>query len=343
MEIKDLAGLSKPITRLIEVISEGVGAVTHPYLIRKTAEAKAYEAKVISEALSDIAKKHQLPVKYQDGELDIWQKQGDRTLRLEAAEVDDRIPMRLDYEERKRQDNLERITSVAAEDLANEKEVPEERPDEDWVSRFFGAAKDVSSEQMQTLWGRILSGEIRRPGSFSLRTIEFVRNISKAEAELIEKIGGFATFWENNAFVAIHDKEWLREQRKIYPGHHFSASEVGAMYPTDLVIRCFMDDQKQQEALVTGSLILIVDRNEINGEVKVPIWKFTETGRELLKLIPSIEDEKYLESIGQYFLKKKGKAFLARVIEKYPDGRIQYNKIRDIVENVSAEKPEVDT
>jgi len=41
MEIKDLFGLSKPLTKLIKVVSQGVGALSKPYLIRKTADAKA--------------------------------------------------------------------------------------------------------------------------------------------------------------------------------------------------------------------------------------------------------------------------------------------------------------
>ncbi|MEH2395500.1 MAG: hypothetical protein V7K21_28880 [Nostoc sp.] len=39
MEIKDLAGISEPLKRLIEVMAEGFGAVSRPYLIKKNAEA----------------------------------------------------------------------------------------------------------------------------------------------------------------------------------------------------------------------------------------------------------------------------------------------------------------
>ena len=53
MEITDLAGLSEPLKRLIEVISSGIGNVSKPYLIRKTADAKAYEIKVIAEAMAE--------------------------------------------------------------------------------------------------------------------------------------------------------------------------------------------------------------------------------------------------------------------------------------------------
>ena len=53
MDIKDLAGLSEPLKKLIEVVSQGIGALSRPYLIRKTADAKAYEIKTITQAVRD--------------------------------------------------------------------------------------------------------------------------------------------------------------------------------------------------------------------------------------------------------------------------------------------------
>lgn len=35
---------------------------------------------------------------------------------------------------------------------------------------------------MRQLWARVLAGEIEHPGSFSLRTVEVLRNMSQAEA-----------------------------------------------------------------------------------------------------------------------------------------------------------------
>lgn len=343
MDLKDLAGLSKPLTRLIEVVSEGVGAVSRPYLIRKNADAKAYETKVISEALKEVAENHQLPAIYQDGAVDIWQIPEDRTLCLNPASDGNRIPTRVDYQERKRQNNIEKITSAAAENLAGETDVPEDMPDEDWISRFFGSAQDVSSEEMQILWGRILSGEICRPGSFSIRTLEFVRNISKQEAELIMHMGGVAVSWQGTSFIAVHDKKWLIDEKGIYPSHHFAASEVGAMYPSDLQVNTFHEKEKEQEVFISGKKMLLVNRGEIAGEVHIKVWKFTEIGRQLLGLIQNQEDETYLESIGQIFLKRKGKALLADVLEQSSDGQIKYNIVRELTEAKNPEKSGGDT
>ena len=48
IEIKDIAGLSKPLKKLIEVIAEGIGAVSRPVLTRLNANAKVYEIHTVA-------------------------------------------------------------------------------------------------------------------------------------------------------------------------------------------------------------------------------------------------------------------------------------------------------
>ena len=331
IEIKDIAGLRKPLTRLIEVISEGVGAVSRPYLVKKNAEAKAHEIRVISDALKDVAVQHQLPVIYKEGVVEVWQKPEDRSLILEAQSPEERALIRADYQERNRQQHIENITSIAAAELAQQEDVPDEKPDEDWISKFFSSAQDISSEQMQNLWGRILAGEIKRPGTYSLRTLEFVKNISKLDAPLLELVGKLAMkYGGSTAFVAAHDKKWLQENFGIFPGHQFAASEIGAMYPTDLSLRVFREDSIQEEYFVCGDLMLIVKKGDSTGEIVLPIWKFTAVGRELLELIANDQNEAYLESLGQFFLNRKCTAVLVKITEKLANGQLGYSPIRDI-------------
>lgn len=331
IEFKDLAGLSKPLTRLIEVISEGVGAVSRPYLVKKNAEAKAHEIRAISAALKDVAVQHQLPVIYKEGGVEVWQKPEDRSLILEPQTPEERALIRADYQERNRQRHIENITSAAAAELAQQEDVPDEKPDEDWIAKFFSSAQDISSEQMQNLWGRILAGEIKKPGTYSLRTLEFVKNISKSDASLLELVGKLATKWNNHtAVIAVHDKKWLQDKLEIFPAHQFAASEIGAMYPTDLSLRIFREDSIQEEFFVCGDLMLIVKKGDCAGEIALPIWKFTAIGKELLELISNEQNEEYLESLGQFFLDRKCIVVLTQITEKFANGQLSYSHIRDI-------------
>jgi hypothetical protein len=48
--------------------------------------------------------------------------------------------------------------------------IPEKSVDQDWLSNWRDSAEKVSSEELQQLWGKILAGEVKSPGRYSLRT-----------------------------------------------------------------------------------------------------------------------------------------------------------------------------
>lgn len=331
MKISDLTGLSKPLTRLIEVIASGIGAVSRPYFIKREANAHAYEAKKLSETLNEIAVKQNLPVIYKDGQVEIWQKPEDSTLILSQVDLEDRCSKRIDYQERKRQENIEKISATAAEELAQEIDVPDEAPEEDWITRFFNCAQDISSDEMQQLWGRILSGEITNPGSYSLRTLEFVKNLTKTEAQTFEQVAKLAVLLPGGiAVVVVHDKNWLKDNRQVFEMHQFLLGELGVMYPSVLGFSAFDDSNTTEIALFSDDHLLLLKRGEIKTKVNLPVWKFTGIGQELLPLIQKPLDDQYFDYIGKFFIKKRGEASIARVKSRLPDGRVAYDLIREI-------------
>jgi hypothetical protein len=169
MDIKDLAGISRPLGRLVEVVAQGIGAISAPLLTRWNASADAHKIEKISKAIKGTTEAHNLPVEYSDEKMKISNAIYENTILTENNTIEDRLRMRLDFQEKKRQSNIEDITSVAAQVLLDNEEVSDQKPNEDWVMRFFSGAQDISSDQMKDLWGRILAGEIKKPGSFSLR------------------------------------------------------------------------------------------------------------------------------------------------------------------------------
>ncbi|MBA4354443.1 MAG: hypothetical protein C0409_07095, partial [Novosphingobium sp.] len=100
-------------------------------------------------------------------------------------EMIERFEARIIEQEFGRQERLEAIASQAVEELkllsdhtdqsqgVNDEQSGQEELDvgEDWQRKFASFAQDVSEPQMQRVWARILAGEIRKPGSFSYRTM----------------------------------------------------------------------------------------------------------------------------------------------------------------------------
>lgn len=209
-------GEGKAAAKLIEAISSGVGAIwgLRTIIPRAKAEAKAqkielknlYELEKIriqqESELAELRAKQtpKLPTAVVEYEIDVQElaeEPGSTRPLLERARD------RFHYQEAKRQINIERIATHAMNELPPE--VSEEPVDEDWIARFFDAAKDVSSEQMQLLWGKLLVGEVAKPGSYTQRTLEILRNMTSAEATLFTRLGLYVLNGETIAADALNE------------------------------------------------------------------------------------------------------------------------------------------
>jgi hypothetical protein len=100
-------------------------------------------------------------------------------------------------EEKRKIENRAAIVKVAVDDISGRNsdggaEDAKREIDDDWLNLFARLAEDKSSEELKGLFGRILAGEIRSPGAFSLRTIQFLSTLSKDDAYEISKFLSFA-------------------------------------------------------------------------------------------------------------------------------------------------------
>ncbi len=79
------------------------------------------------------------------------------------------------------QDNIEGVTRIALEDLENsdKSKFQDLEIDEDWLHMFFNIAGQFSSEQMQEFLGKLLSGEIQSPSTFSPKTLQLIPSLDR--------------------------------------------------------------------------------------------------------------------------------------------------------------------
>ena len=93
----------------------------------------------------------------------------------------------IEFQGRKRLANAISVVEDAADELGG-KEVSDHEPNHDWTARFFNNIQDVSSEEMQLFWAKVLAGEVQRPGSTSIQTLSILKNLDQATARLFEKL-----------------------------------------------------------------------------------------------------------------------------------------------------------
>ena len=97
------------------------------------------------------------------------------------------ITQRIQFQEEKRQANIGAVVRQASLRL-EDKEVYDYEVDHDWTARFFNEVQDVSSGDLQSLWAKVLAGEIEQSGSTSIKTLNVLRNLDKRAADLIVKL-----------------------------------------------------------------------------------------------------------------------------------------------------------
>lgn len=323
MEIKDLAGFSEPLKRLIEVISEGLGAISKPYLTRKNAEAKAYEISLIGNA---IAEQNSLlgHTKYADGAITI-KRNGDKP--AQELSLTDRAAERLQYQEAKVQQNIESVFSNAAEELSRETEVPEEKPQAEWVYRFIDISKGISTEDLQNLWGRVLAGEIRKPGSFSLRTLDVLRNLSKHEAETFVKLGNYALKSNDKVFFVDPEDYIYKKDGEPKFEEVLSLRDAGLIYVNDLEFSFSPLKAGQKSSLMYGPYILIFDREKDTESIPCNVGVLTKVGKELFQLIQIEPDIEYMKFVGTKF-KAEGVKFSWATITGIYGGKVHFADVK---------------
>lgn len=70
-------------------------------------------------------------------------------------------------------------------------------PSDDWMNTFESHAAKASSEELRNLFSRVLAGEIRKPGRFSLSTMQLMSVLDSQLAALIERVSPFV--WDESA------------------------------------------------------------------------------------------------------------------------------------------------
>ena len=119
---------------------------------------------------------------------------------IETEELKHRSTQRLLLERMVLQSNLENIVIKSIPYLNEDHDT--ERIDDDWLFNYITNCQMISDDELQELWAKILAGEANESGSFSKRTVNYMKDINKDDAELIENLCNFV--WKiDNASLSL--------------------------------------------------------------------------------------------------------------------------------------------
>ncbi len=346
LKLEDILGFGKvlPIDKLIDVVSKSVGKISKSYFDRKDVDTKAYEIKKLAEARAEemkiiataVEKSSQLigSIEYKENKISISSL---NELPIEKQHVldphiEERTQNRVDFQEAKKQINIENVTAFAAAELKNEPPVTNEPLDEDWTTRFFRIVEDISNEEMQALWGKILAGEIKQPKSYSLRTLELIRNLSKNEADIFMKVANFAVKVEseNVNFLFNSTDGKVLEKYNISYRDIALLTEIGLMQPGTFVSYQLIEQPTDYEKIFTaGNIVIIVKIKANTPTTKMPVHVFSNSGNELLKTIDTESPLDYLTLIANSIKSENVEVKYARILAREEDSITHTQPLQD--------------
>lgn len=238
-------------------------------------------------------------------------------LRLEGSEHSNRVEPTLNLaslaESAHRQDvvasmraeiNTSRSVLFAEEVLRNSTgETSSEPVDDDWLSTWRDHASKVSSEDLQRLWGSVLAGEVKNPGQYSLRTLDFLRTLSRNEAELISMLGPFAI----GSRIYKTESDYL-EKKGITFDALLQLQDLGIVTGVDgLGLQATfntVDPGKFLVPLIAGNRVLIIERENPEPSLDLPAYILTKLGLQVLSLGHFSLDTDYLKMVGRRILQQ---------------------------------------
>jgi len=151
---------------------------------------------------------------------------------------------------------------------------------------------------MQHLWGKLLAGELKAPGSYSLRCLDFLRNLSQSEAKTIEKLSRFAiggVLWRGDARLLESEGisfSTLLGMQDLGVISGVESIGIESTWKTNAV-------DKFVQTLMSNGKVLVAKHDDATKTLKLAVYLLTSLGRQILKLGKFEPHIEYLTKIGQ--------------------------------------------
>ena len=312
------------------LIRDGIGALLSPWQIRREgrarAEVRAEEMARLAQAEQDIAdiRAGRKRIDVKGNIVETPAEEETNYVHLDISGLLRKAHNEELLREAKRQINLSRIALATEEEAAIEQdsEVASEQPDPDWLSKWRTSAQDVSDEEMQQLWARILSGELKRPGSYSFHAVELLSRLSAADARIVSEIAPYVV----DGFIPKGaDKE-------------FGFGKLLIMQELNIIqlnlAKTIEIKEEVEASLVSHDKVLIIDRASSPVKITLNVHRVTGVGVQLLSLGKFKSNTSSLERHAKVYLDKGLRVRLADITAKSGE-TIWFTNARELVQTQS--------
>lgn len=210
--------------------------------------------------------------------------------------------------------NLEKILEQAMD--FSPAQGSEENLDPDWFFSFINMAENVHSPAMQELWAKIFATEISQPGSFSLRSLAILQQLTQRDAKMFSLAVSLSSRrrgdYSPRILYGYYQKPSLFSIWSLARGAQLNLAQFGLTYPDLLGLMDLgliysseiesgeLNTGTRSEWRVAGEPLHLAPRHR--GTL-LNYYKFTAAGAELSRLVPVKPQAPYLQSLKQLLSK----------------------------------------
>lgn len=224
------------------------------------------------------------------------------------APLEDRSFKRIKTNELRKQQNMEAIILAAIPYCSDSRMT--NNTDQDWFNHFISLAENISNKTMQSLWAKILAGEIAQPGSFSFKTLQAFRSMSITEAKLFAKACSLALTDGRKKNIRIINGAYQvpslfnffnkqREQKLDLNAQGFGYADLLTLADNHLLFQQEAETapvvRKEQIQLYSSGKAVTFTAKKSNCILM--FYKFTPIGTELFQLIADDINTKYITAL----------------------------------------------
>ena len=319
------------VDKILEYAASGIGSVAGPMLsswkARKEAKAKMIEAQGEAEVLAIRAGAQSRALSIlASGQKEARKlvKSDSQTMQTELN-IGEIIEQKVLFQEERRCRNISSVVQKSL-DLSADGKVSDHEPDHDWTARFFNYVQDVSSEEMQLLWAKVLAGEADRPGSTSIRALAILRDLDKRTAAVFRRLVSLSiSFGPDDQILdcrvpSLHGtagNNSLREyglsfgQLNVLNEHGLIISDYNSWFDYQLCVGLKMPGLPGQVARLPFTyrgekwVLDATDQHERSQERKLHGVALTESGRELARVVDLESVPAFDTALKSYFESKE--------------------------------------
>ncbi|WP_435234501.1 DUF2806 domain-containing protein [Psychromonas sp. PT13] len=307
----------KLLEKMWETLAEkGIGSLLRPWQEKRVADARA---EIRRKEMLLIAQTEVEVASIKSGNSCFQLKPDVKSLNAPADRVDEsgRIEPTIDLSELasivgnndfseaiRKETNVAKSILVAEDILSQDQQEASDTPlEDDWLFSWREYAGKVSADELQDLWGRILAGEVKQPGTYSMRTLEFLKGLSKSEADLISKAARFVIDGR-----IYREKEVFLEADGLYFSQLLFLQDIGILSGVDALglttTYKSVDENKYYKGLIASNKIILLEHENKSKTAEANVYLLTRVGGELLKLASFGVNTDYFDSVAMDYAKK---------------------------------------